>query len=95
MRFSELFISYKIGLKSIKSTIPFIQLPFYRKVAVLTTFSSTIISLILLIFKLYIPAIITFSIIIILMILFPFIEAKKTILNLCLKNIMPHTLKTE
>lgn len=27
MRFCDLFISYKIGLKSIKSTIPFTKLP--------------------------------------------------------------------
>lgn len=35
MRFCDLFISYKIGLKSIKSTIPFTKLPLYRKIFVI------------------------------------------------------------
>lgn len=51
MRFCDLFISYKIGLKSIKSTIPFTKLPLYRKVFVIILFASAIISGILLIFK--------------------------------------------
>lgn len=32
MRFCDLFISYKIGLKSIKSTIPFTKLPLYLQI---------------------------------------------------------------
>ena len=51
MRFCDLFISYKIGLKSIKSTIPFTKLPLYRKIFVIILFASAIISGILLIFK--------------------------------------------
>ena len=51
MRFCDLFISYKIGLKSIKSTIPFTKLPLYRKIFVIIFFASAIISGILLIFK--------------------------------------------
>lgn len=35
MRFCDLFISYKIELKSIKSTIPFTKLPLYRKVFII------------------------------------------------------------
>ena len=35
MRFCDLFISYKIGLKNIKSTIPFTKLPLYRKIIVI------------------------------------------------------------
>ena len=31
MRFCDLFISYKIGLKSIKSTIPFTNFPFIER----------------------------------------------------------------
>ena len=49
MRFCDLFISYKIGLKSIKSTIPFTKLPLYRKIFVIILFASAIISGILLI----------------------------------------------
>lgn len=59
MRFCDLFISYKIGLKDIKSTIPFTKLPLYRKIFVTILFASAIISFILSIFKLtwiaYIP----------------------------------------
>ena len=51
MRFCDLFISYKIGLKSIKSIIPFTKLPLYRKVSVIIIFASAIISVILLILK--------------------------------------------
>lgn len=52
MRFCDLFISYKIGLKDIKSTIPFTKLPLYRKIFVIILFASAIISFILSIFKL-------------------------------------------
>ena len=51
MRFCDLFISYKIGLKNIKSTIPFIKLPLYRKIFVIILFASAITSGILLIFR--------------------------------------------
>lgn len=44
MRFCDLFISYKIGLKDIKSTIPFTKLPLYRKIAVVAIFSIIIIN---------------------------------------------------
>ena len=59
MRFCDLFISYKFGLKGIKSTIPFTKLPLYRKIFVIIFFASAIVSGILLLFKLtlasYIP----------------------------------------
>lgn len=45
MRFRNIFISYKIGLKDINSTIPFAKLPLYRKIAVIATFAITIITL--------------------------------------------------
>ncbi len=51
MRFCDLFISYKIGLKNIKSTIPFTKLPLYRKIFVIILFASAITSGILLIFQ--------------------------------------------
>lgn len=38
MRFSNFFISYKIGLKNIKSTIPFTKLPLYRKIFIILVF---------------------------------------------------------
>lgn len=42
MRFCDLFISYKIGLKGIKNLIPITKLPFYRKIAVILIFVFTI-----------------------------------------------------
>lgn len=38
MRFSDFFIGYKIGLKSLESRIPFRKLPLYRKIAVITAY---------------------------------------------------------
>lgn len=51
MRFCDLFINYKIGLKNIKSTIPFTKLPLYHKIFVIILFASAIISGILFIFR--------------------------------------------
>ena len=51
MRFCDLFISYKIGLKKIKSTIPFTKLPLYRKIFVIIIFASAITSGLLLVFR--------------------------------------------
>ena len=51
MRFCDFFISYKIGLKEIKSTIPFTKLPIYRKIFVIMLFASFIVSGILLFFN--------------------------------------------
>ena len=45
MRFCDLFISYKIGLKDIKSTIPFTKLPLYRKIFVTILFVLSIFKL--------------------------------------------------
>ena len=50
MRFCDLFISYKIGLKNIKSTIPFTKLPTYRKLFIIILLASTIISCLFLFF---------------------------------------------
>lgn len=86
MRFCDLFISYKIGLKSIKSTIPFTKFPLYRKVFVIIIFAGAIISGILLIFKQtlasYIPLILgTVS-----MIVFFIIDSTKRNLEVMLNN---------
>lgn len=51
MRFCDLFISYKLGLKETKSYIPFTKLPLYRKVFLVLFLSGFIISGILLIFN--------------------------------------------
>lgn len=61
MRFCDLFIAYKIGLKGIKSTIPFTKLPLYKKIFVIIPCASAIISVILLVLNLtriaFIPAV--------------------------------------
>ncbi|MBR4733340.1 MAG: hypothetical protein IK081_11295 [Lachnospiraceae bacterium] len=44
MRFCDLFISYKIALKEIKSTIPFMELPLYRKVFMVIFLAGILIS---------------------------------------------------
>lgn len=86
MRFCDLFISYKIGTKSIKSTIPFTKLPLYRKIAVITTFAIIIVSALLFMFKLFIPAFITLGIGIISLAVFIIIDSTKNNLELMLKE---------
>ena len=51
MRFYDLFISYKIGLKNLKSTMPYTKLPRYRKIFVVTLFICAVISVITWILK--------------------------------------------
>lgn len=86
MRFCDLFISYKIGLKSIKSTIPFTKLPLYRKIAVIATFTTSIISALLFMLKLFIPGFIVFGIGIISLVVFLIIDSRKNKLELMLKE---------
>lgn len=86
MRFCDLFISYKIGLKSIKNTIPFTKLPLYRKIAVIATFSVTIVSVLFIMFKLYIPGFIVLGIDIICIAVFLIIDSRKNNLELMLKK---------
>lgn len=86
MRFCDLFISYKIGLKNIKNTIPFTKLPLYRKIAVIVTFAITIVSALLFMFKLYIPCFIVFSIGIISLIIFFVVDSRKNNLEYMLEN---------
>ncbi len=86
MRFCDLFISYKIGLKDIKSTIPFIKLPLYRKIAVIVTFAIAIISTLLFMFKLFIPGYIVLGIGIVSLLVFLIIDSRKNKLDYMLKN---------
>lgn len=94
MRFCDIFISYKIGLKSIKSTIPFTKLPLYRKIAVIATFAIIILCVLLFMFKLYIPGFIVFGISIIFLIVFFIIDSRKNNLELMLKeHYLPYSQK--
>lgn len=49
MRFCDLFISYKIRLKNIKSKIPFTKLPTYRKIILIIFVACAILSSIILV----------------------------------------------
>ena len=86
MRFCDLFISYKIGLKGIKSTIPFTKLPFYRKIAVALIFTFSLISAFLLIIKYYKIAFILMATTILLLIIFLIIDSTKRNLEKMLKQ---------
>ena len=86
MRFCDLFISYKIGLKSIKSTIPFTKLPLYRKIFVIILFASAIISGILLIFKQTWASYIPMALGIISLIIFFIIDSMKRNLKVMLQQ---------
>lgn len=94
MRFCDLFISYKIALKGIKNTIPFTDLPLHRKIAIIAIFAITIISGILLILKLNIAALITFSTVITLIAVFIFIDSRKNNLEIMLNDhYLPYSQK--
>ncbi len=86
MRFSDLFISYKIGLKDIKSTIPFTELPLYRKIFIIIFLTGIIISGILLIFKQNIFSSIPIGLSLISLIIFAIIDSKKSNLSHMLEN---------
>ncbi len=86
MRFCDIFISYKIGLKNLKNTIPFTKLPLYRKIAVIAIFAITIVGVLLFMFKLCIAGLITLGIDIVFLVVFIIIDSKKNNLELMLKE---------
>lgn len=86
MRFCDLFISYKIGLKDIKSTIPFTKLPLYRKIFVIIFFGSAIISGILLLFTLTLASYISIVLGALSFIVFIIIDSLKRNLKVMLKE---------
>lgn len=77
MRFCDLFISYKIGLKGIKNLIPITKLPFYRKIAVILIFVFTIFEFLFHIFHLDIIVFGIFIIEIIFLIVFTVMNSTK------------------
>lgn len=86
MRFSDLFISYKIGLKDIKSTIPFTTLPLYRKIFIIIFLVGITISGILFIFIQNIFSFIPTGFSLIALIIFSIIDSKKDNLKDMLEN---------
>ncbi|MCI8365524.1 MAG: hypothetical protein HFG34_11350 [Eubacterium sp.] len=92
MRFSDLFISYKIGLKEIKSTIPFTKLPLYRKIAVITLFSISILCVIFFIFNFQAIGYITLLIEITLTAFYFILDSRKNNLKVMLeKHYLPYS----
>ena len=86
MRFCDLFISYKIGLNSIKSNIPFTKLPLYQKVFLVIFLTGIIVSGILLIFIQNIFSFIPIGLGFISIIIFAIIYSKKENLSVMLEN---------
>lgn len=86
MRFSDLFISYKIGLKDIKSTIPFTKLPLYRKIFIIIFLTGITTSGILFIFFQNIFAFIPIGLSLLTLIIFAIIDSKKDNLKSMLEN---------
>ncbi|MDF2587414.1 MAG: hypothetical protein K0S41_1255 [Anaerocolumna sp.] len=75
MRFCDFFIDYKLELKSIKSTIPWNELPFYRKLAVILIFILGVIGLIVIILGYKMPALILLTLCFLLMFIFIIIDS--------------------
>ncbi len=86
MRFCDLFIAYKIGLKEIKNSIPFTKLPLYRKIAVLLTFAFAILSLFMLICHQVLIALITIIFALVSIAVFFIIDSTKNNLKTMLQD---------
>ena len=86
MRFCDLFISYEIGLKDIKNTIPFTKLPLYRKVFLIIFLIALIISGILLIFMKNLFSFIPIGLSFLPIIVFFIIDSRKNNLKTMLKE---------
>ncbi|MDE5820493.1 MAG: hypothetical protein K2N41_01400 [Lachnospiraceae bacterium] len=94
MRFCDLFISYKAGLKGIRSMIPFVKLPLYRKIAAIVTFTFVMIIVILFMFKLHVIAFTVITIGLVLLVVFRRIDSKKNNLEIMLKeHYVPYSQK--
>ena len=86
MRFCDLFIAYKIGLKEIKSTIPFGKLPLHRKIAIIITYIVGITGIISFVVKKTTIPLGVFVIAFLVLIFFLVIESKKENSKTMLEN---------
>lgn len=84
MRFCDFFISYKIGLKGIKNTIPYTKLPLHRKIAVIAIFATSLLGIILSFFHKTMASIITIGIAFLFLLIFVIIDSTKSNLELML-----------
>lgn len=77
MRFCDFFIEYKIGLKSIKNSIPWTKLPLYRKIYIIITYVIGVLSILFTLLKFYLALFISIGVILLLLITFIAIDASK------------------
>ena len=94
MRFCDFFISYKIGLKGIKNSIPFTQLPLYRKIAIILIFVVALSEMLLLFFNQSTLSIILLILALLFLSIFIFIDSKKGNLEHMLqKHYVPYSVE--
>lgn len=94
MRFCDLFISYKIGLKDIKSTISFTKLPLYRKIFIIILSVLLSLSLIFLFLNQCFYFHVSVTLVIFLVIVFYIIMYRKRDIKKILKNsYIPYSIK--
>jgi len=94
MRFCDLFISYKIGLKGIRNTIPFTNVPLYGKVSVIAIFIFSILSTIFFMLKFIVAAIIALILVFSSFVIFLICDSRKRNLEIKLNdNYLPYSQK--
>ena len=94
MRFCDFFISYKIGLKGIKNSIPFTQLPLYRKIAIILIFVVALSEMLLLFFNQSTLSLILLILALLFLSIFIFIDSKKGNLEHMLqKHYVPYSVE--
>lgn len=86
MRFSDLFIDYKIGLKGIKNTIPFTKLPLYRKIFLVISLTGVICFGIFQIFRQNLYSFISLGLSIFSLLIFTIFDSRKNNLLIMLQN---------
>lgn len=86
MRFCDFFTSYKIELKSIERTIPFIKLPLYRKVFAIAFLAFFIISAILYMLNITVASVVFIVLAVIWALSFSIIDSMKNNLETMLKD---------
>ncbi len=77
MRFCDFFIEYKIGLKELKTSIPWIKLPLYRKIFIVFTFLLGAATIILFVIKPFPWALISLFLTVLLIGIFTKIDSTK------------------
>lgn len=77
MRFCELFIDYEIGLKNIKKSIPWTNLPMYRKVFIVMLFIAGALAILFMLLKIDLVGYMAIGVMFLILIAFTAIDATK------------------